>query len=70
MIPENNKDWATPALKEALFWRDGMTPEEYDEERTYLGRNYDLFLNGSYRPLWAQREGKEVWIKSKVKTFG
>lgn len=39
---EENNDWATETLKEAPFWRDGMTPEEYDEEREYLGKNYIL----------------------------
>lgn len=31
-----DKDWETPTLKEAPFWREGMTPEEYDEEREYF----------------------------------
>ena len=37
---EENEDWATDTLKEAPFWRDGMSPEEYDEEREHLAKNY------------------------------
>ena len=50
-----SKDWATETLKEAPFWRDGMTPEEYDEEREYLGKNYTLLQKRTYVPLWKQR---------------
>ena len=55
MTPEN-EDWATPSLKEAEFWRDGMTVEEYEEERDYLWSHYDLLLEAKYMPLWKQRE--------------
>ena len=33
-----------------------MTPEEYDAEREYLGRNFQLMLSGNYEPLWKQKE--------------
>ena len=33
-------DWATPSLKEVPFWRDGMSPEEYEVEREYLYNNF------------------------------
>ena len=49
-------DWATPTLKEEPFWREGMTPEEYEEERDYLIHNYHLLMSGEYVPLWKQRE--------------
>ena len=52
------KDWATYTLKEAPFWREGMSPEEYEIEREYLGRNYDLLLRGEYVPLWKQKQNK------------
>lgn len=55
---EENNDWATETLKEAPFWRDGMTPEEYDEEREYLGKNYILLQKGTYVPLWKQKGDK------------
>lgn len=50
----NEKDWASPTLKEAPFWRDGMTPEEYDNEREYLDAHFDLLQKGFYMPLWKQ----------------
>lgn len=52
-------DWATETLMEAPFWRNGMTPEEYDEEREYLGKHYDLYLRCEYIPLWKQRENNK-----------
>ena len=55
---EENNDWATETLKEAPFWRDGMTPEEYDEEKEYLGKNYILLQKGTYVPLWKQKGDK------------
>lgn len=30
------REWATPTLKEVLFWREDMSPEEYERERTYM----------------------------------
>lgn len=51
-------DWAPPTLKEAPFWRDGMSPEEYDIEREYLDSHYDLLQNGLYSPLWKQKTTK------------
>ena len=52
MIQEDN--WATPTLKEVPFWRDGMTPDEYDKEREYLARHINLLQEGLYVPLWKQ----------------
>ena len=51
-----NDEWASETLKEAPYWRDGMTPEEYDEERVYFGENYELFRQGKYLPLWKQHQ--------------
>ena len=48
-------EWATATLKEAPFWRDDMTPEEYDVEREYLANNWDDFTKGKYKPLWKQK---------------
>ena len=53
-----NNEWATITLKEVPFWRDGMTPEEYDKERTYFFENFDSYKTGSYIPLW-QQENKQ-----------
>ena len=29
------EDWARGTIKETPFWRDGMSVEEYEEERNY-----------------------------------
>ena len=49
-----DKNWATPTLKEAPFWREGMTPEEYDVEREYFDEHYEDYTKGNYEPLWKQ----------------
>ncbi len=54
---EEDKDWATPTLKEVPFWRDDMTPEEYEVEREYWARNFGLLRQGLYKPLWKQKGG-------------
>lgn len=48
-------DWASPTLKEVPFWRDDMTPEEYEVEREYYGKNFELVKEGKYIPLWKQK---------------
>lgn len=53
---EGNKDWASYTLKEVPFWRDDMTPEEYDIEREYYAKNFHLVREGKYVPLWKQKE--------------
>lgn len=59
------EDWATPTLKEAPWWRKGMTPEEYEVKRDYYGEHFgDLVVEGKYIPLWKQSEVKKADIKS------
>ena len=48
-------DWATPSIKEAPFWKEGMTPAEYDKELEYYERNFDLVLSCRYKPLWQNK---------------
>lgn len=63
---ENKSDWASFTLREVPFWRDGMTPEEYDEEREYLYRyHWEDFMQGKYLPLWVQRLGGDAAQKWK-----
>lgn len=50
----NVNDWASPTLKEVPFWREGMSPEEYETEREYYAKNFDLVKEGKYVPLWKQ----------------
>jgi len=49
-------NWATPGLREVPFWREDMTPEEYDVEREYYAKNFTtLVREGKYMPLWKQK---------------
>lgn len=49
-----SNEWASPTLKEAPYWRDGMTVEEYETEREYFNKHIDEWQNGEYLPLWKQ----------------
>ena len=51
----DNKDWPTPTMKEVPFWRDDMSPEEYEQELMYFESHYDDYLKGMYKPLWKQK---------------
>lgn len=55
----DEKDWTSDTLKEAPFYREGMSQEEYDIEREYHGKNTKLVLSGQYEPLWKQRQKRE-----------
>lgn len=48
------EEWATGTLKEAPFWRNGMSTEEYEEEREYFNSHLKEFYEGNYVPLWKQ----------------
>lgn len=50
---QENETWATPTLKEAPFWRDDMTEQEYDIERKYFLQKISV-LREHYVPLWKQ----------------
>ena len=54
-MEEENKNWAPPQLKEAPFWHEGMSVEEYDREREYLNTHLADLYNGTYQPLWKQK---------------
>ncbi len=49
-----DSEWATYTLMEAPFWRNGMSPEEYEKESEYYYRNLKDVKQGTYRPLWQQ----------------
>ena len=53
---EEDRNWATPTLKEVPFWRDDMSPEEYDKEREYYAKNFHLVREGLYVPLWKPKK--------------
>lgn len=56
-ISEN--DWATSGIKEAPYWQEGMSPEEYDREREYYLKNYEDIRSGrvKYIPLKGKMQG-------------
>ena len=51
----NNTEWATSTLKEAPYWREGMTPEEYELELEYYYKHMDAVQNGTYEPMWKRK---------------
>ena len=51
-------NWATGTLKEVPFWREDMTPEEYEQEREYFYAHWDDYTMGRYVPLWKQSGGE------------
>ncbi|MCM1115614.1 MAG: hypothetical protein NC397_08980 [Clostridium sp.] len=52
----DKQNWAVPELRKYPWWRDNMTPEEYDEERDYYYENFEsLVKKGLYKPLWQQK---------------
>lgn len=51
-------NWATPGMKEARYWRDGMTVEEFEIEEAYSLAECSIGPEqcNSYCPLWQQKE--------------
>lgn len=41
------------------FERDGMSLKEFQEEHIYYLKNIENVRNGTYKPLWKQREEKQ-----------
>lgn len=58
-MAEKNYEEFSPTLKEAPYYHDGMTFEEYDIEREYYLKNLDLVHEGKYVPLWKQKQNKQ-----------
>jgi hypothetical protein len=55
---DKQSDWASYGMMEHPFWKNGMTPEEYDTEWKYYHRHIEDWKNGAYLPLWKQKEGQ------------
>ena len=54
-------NWGTPSMREFIFWREGMSPEEFEQEREYYYQNlYTAVRDGTYLPLWKQELQKRV----------
>lgn len=49
-------NWNPILLNGYPFIREGMTAREYLEERDYWGLHMKEYHNGTYKPLWQQRE--------------
>ena len=49
-----SEEGATMSMKEYIFWRDGMTPEEFEKELDYYYTHIEDLKNGRYLPLWKQ----------------
>lgn len=69
-MTEENGSWASATLKEVPFWREDMRAEEYDKEREYFARNFDLFRNEAYIPLWVQKLGAKEIQQWREKRYG
>ncbi len=52
---ETIDDW-DPIMKQYPFVRKGMTVEEYNKEKEYLGHHFKEYKEGKYIPLWKQKE--------------
>lgn len=49
-----DENWATPSLTEASYWRNGMSPIEYEMEREFFLNNIELWGTPEYMPVWKQ----------------
>lgn len=54
LTPEQRSNYFTAGMKEWVFYREGMTPEEYEAENEYLMHHFEEYLNGTYLPMWKQ----------------
>lgn len=45
-------DWCTPGMREAPYYFEGITPEQYEEERVYLANHIDDYVKGVYKPIY------------------
>lgn len=56
-MDDKNAKWASPEMMKNPWWRDGMSPEEYDKEREYYIGNFETIVKkGLYIPLWKQNQ--------------
>lgn len=60
----NLDNWATPTLMEVPYWRDGMSPIEYEIERNYWQQNFEKWISGEYMPIWMQLENRALKQKN------
>lgn len=53
---EDKSGFPTLSMREAPFWRDGMTPEEYEKEQAHLWEMASKKQMDRYEPLWKLEE--------------
>ena len=58
MEEETIDDW-DPFLLEYPFIRKGMTVSEYEEEKNYWGAHLKEVKEGTYIPLWKQKNKEQ-----------
>lgn len=51
---EKNNNWATPSIKEWIFYHDDMTPEEFEEEYNHYWKYASEGRLNEYKPLYKQ----------------
>lgn len=52
------EEWEAFGRMEHPFWRDGMTPEEFEIEQRYWARHYNTIEEKiNFKTLYEQREG-------------
>lgn len=52
---EEKNIYEDPFYYDAPFYWEGMSAEQYRQEQLYLNENVDIFIDGTYVPLWKQK---------------
>ena len=52
----SDDDWCTPGMREAPFYFEGISYEQYEKERTYLAEHFTDLQKGVYVPLYKQNK--------------
>lgn len=77
-MAEISNDWATPRIKEFIFWHEGMTPDDYEIEQDYFFAHMNNpQKRAEYQPIWKQLEFDkskrividETWASPYMKGF-
>ena len=54
MEKRENSDWTTPSIREWIFYREGMTPEEFEEEYNHYWKCVSEGRMNDYKPLYKE----------------
>ncbi len=55
MTKSEKNEYYIGHISEAPFARDGMSEDEYFEEKRYFVEHFEEWIAGTYQPLWKQR---------------